>query len=222
MCFSASASFTAGVLLTFVGAETLRKVHKPSQIIFAGIPLFFAFQQFTEGVIWLAIRHTGYLGVQTVFTYIFIIMAQVLWPILIPLSVLLLEENTKRKRILFALLIVGIAIGSYYLYRTMIYDIYAEVSSRHIVYQGANQDPLIVLAMFFYVTATIVPLFVSSTKRTYILGIIMGASFIVSAVYYMKCLTSVWCFFAAVISFVIYYIVRDSHKKFHFGTTVKA
>ena len=42
MCFSAGASFTAGVLLTVVGTETLRKVHKPSQIALAGIPVFCA------------------------------------------------------------------------------------------------------------------------------------------------------------------------------------
>jgi hypothetical protein len=52
MCFSAGASFTAGVLLTFVGSETLRKVHKPSQLALASIPVFFAAQQFTEGVLW--------------------------------------------------------------------------------------------------------------------------------------------------------------------------
>jgi hypothetical protein len=47
----------------------------------------------------------------------------------------------------------------------------------------------------------------------YVLGIIMGLSFMVSAVFYMKCLTSVWCFFAAVISFVIYFIVRDLSER---------
>jgi hypothetical protein len=28
---------------------------------------------------------------------------------------------------------------------------------------------------------------------------------------------SVWCFFAAVISFVVFYIVHDAHRKFHFA-----
>jgi hypothetical protein len=40
MCFSAGAGFTAGVLLTVVGSETARKVHKPSQIALASIPVF--------------------------------------------------------------------------------------------------------------------------------------------------------------------------------------
>ena len=44
----------------------------------------------------------------------------------------------------------------------------------------------------------------------------MGLSFIVSALFYVRCLTSVWCFFAAVISFVVFYMIHDAHKKFHF------
>jgi len=72
-----------------------------------------------------------------------------------------------------------------------------------------------------YLTATIGPLFVTSVKRVYILGVIMGAAFIVSALFYVRCLTSVWCFFAAVISFVVFYIIRDAHRQFHFDKAVK-
>ena len=221
MCFSAPASFTSGVLLTFVGTETLKKVHKPSQIALACISLFFAFQQFTEGVLWLTIGRTGYAGLQTVSTYIFVIMAEVIWPILVPLSVLLMEENKIRKRILWALQTVGAAVGLYYLYRLIFYDIHAEISVRHIVYQNAAPYSSTVISIIFYLVATILPLFVSSIKRIYIVGIVMGISFIVAALFYRQCLISVWCFFAAVISFVIFYIIKDAHKKFHFAKQEK-
>lgn len=221
MCFSAPASFTSGVLLTFVGTETLKKVHKPAQIGLACISLFFAFQQFTEGVLWLTIGRTGYAGLQTVSTYIFVIMAEVLWPILVPLSVLLMEENKTRKKILVALLTVGAAIALYYSYRLMFYDIYAVISGRHIVYQGTTPSSLEGIAIIVYLVATIVPLFVSSIKRIYIVGTVMGLSFIASALFYKKFLISVWCFFAAVISFVIFYIIKDAHKKFHFAKQEK-
>lgn len=217
MCFSAGASFTSGVLLTFVGTETLRKVHKPSQFVFASIPLFFAFQQFAEGVLWLAITQPGHVWLKSFTTYVFLIMAQVIWPIMTPLSVLLMEEKKTRKYFLRALLAIGIAIATYYAYRLLAYDIHAEISRRHVAYQSSTSDPYEKIALFIYLVATLTPLYLSSVKRTYILGIIMTISFIVSAIYYMWCLTSVWCFFAAVISFVIFYIIRDSHRKFHLG-----
>jgi len=47
------------------------------------------------------------------------------------------------------------------------------------------------------------------------LGVIIGLSALVSIIFFTECLISIWCFFAAVVSFVIYYTIRESHKKFH-------
>jgi hypothetical protein len=216
MCFSAGASFTAGMLLSFVGAETLRKVHKPSQIALASIPAFFAFQQFAEGALWLTLGQPGHAISEKLFTHIFLAMAQVVWPVLVPISVLLLEHNRTRKRILSALLILGIAIGFYYAYRLIAFSAHAEIIGNHIVYQDTASNSWGLATIIVYLAATIAPLFVSSVKRIYFVGIIMTISFIVSALFYIRCLTSVWCFFAAVISFAVFYIIRDAHKKFHF------
>ena len=54
MCFSASASFLAASLLLVTGIYALKKVKSKKQIPLALIPLFFAFQQAAEGVIWLS------------------------------------------------------------------------------------------------------------------------------------------------------------------------
>lgn len=97
MCFSAGASFTAGILLTFTGTETLKKVHHPTQIAFASIPIFFGFQQFAEGILWLVINKPQFAVLQSVMTTIFLIMAQIVWPILVPLSVLLMEKHSAKK-----------------------------------------------------------------------------------------------------------------------------
>ncbi|PKL92083.1 MAG: hypothetical protein CVV21_04865 [Candidatus Goldiibacteriota bacterium HGW-Goldbacteria-1] len=221
MCFSAGASLTAGVLLTFIGVETLKKVHKPAQLIFASIPLFFAIQQFAEGILWLTIAREGYQGVRTAATYMFIIMAQILWPVMIPLSVLLLEKNSIRKKILYVMAFMGCAVGIYDAYLLIAHGIYAEVSSRHLTYQSGFQDDLGWTALILYLAVTVLPLFISGVKRMYILGIIMAVSFAVSAVFYMQCLTSVWCFFAAVISFVVFYIIRDAHRQMDFSSEKK-
>lgn len=218
MCFSAGASFTAGVLLTVVGSETVRKVHKPSQLAFAGIPVFFAAQQFAEGALWLTIGKTGHAGAERLFTYLFLVMAQVVWPILVPLAVLLLERNKTRRRVLRVLLTVGTATGLYYACRLIAYPMHAEIVGRHVVYQDNTFNSLGLITTILYLFATVAALVVSSTKRVYVLGIIMGLSFIVSAVFYIRSMTSVWCFFAAVMSFCVFYIVRDEHKKFHFST----
>jgi hypothetical protein len=212
MCFSAPASFSSSVLLTVVGTETLRKIHKPSQLVFAGITIFFAFQQFTEGVLWTVIPAARHPVLQSTASYIFIIMAEVLWPVLIPLSVLLMEENKNRKRALWALLAVGLGIAFFYLRHIVIYGVHADISGWHITYKTSPHYPD-KLPTFFYLIATLVPFFVSGLKRAYLMGVIMTLSFLVSAVFYRVYLTSVWCFFAAIMSFVVFYIIRDAHVK---------
>lgn len=219
MCFSASASLTAGVLLTVIGVETLKKVHKPAQILFAAIPIFFALQQFAEGILWLNITKDGLAGLRIFSTYLFIVMAQILWPVMIPVSVLLLEKNIVRKRILYVMMGLGIIAGIYNLYLLITHGIRAEISAHHLTYQNGYQDNFVWPALSLYLFVTVMPLFVSSIKRMYVMGIVMALSFIISAVFYMQCLTSVWCFFAAVISFMVYYIIRDAHKQFSFDKT---
>ena len=215
MCFSAAASITAGVLLSFAGTETLKKVHKPSQIVFASIPIFFAFQQFSEGVVWLTIPHKEYAVLQTISTYTFLVMAQFIWPMLVPASVLLMEKNKIRKKILLSLLILGVIVSFYYLYGLVVYHAHAEISYLHINYKSNYQNSFSFIPTGLYLITTLAPVFVSSVKRAYILGVIIGLSALVSIIFFTECLISIWCFFAAVVSFVIYYTIRESHKKFH-------
>jgi len=59
MCFSASASFAGGAVLTTIGVASVSKVSDPKQKLFAEIPLLFAFQQFAEGVVWLTLKAGG-------------------------------------------------------------------------------------------------------------------------------------------------------------------
>ena len=57
MCFSATASFSAGAVLLGLGTLALKTASRPRELPFAAIPLLFAIQQLSEGVIWLTFRH---------------------------------------------------------------------------------------------------------------------------------------------------------------------
>ena len=49
MCFSATASFTVGVVLSVIGVVTIKMTRRKEEIPFAMIPLLFGIQQFIEG-----------------------------------------------------------------------------------------------------------------------------------------------------------------------------
>lgn len=78
MCFSATASFGAGVVLTVIGVASIKKTHHPTQLLFASIPFIFGVQQIAEGILWLTLPNPDYVSTQKIFTHIFLFFAQIL------------------------------------------------------------------------------------------------------------------------------------------------
>jgi hypothetical protein len=216
MCFSPEASFAGGIILSTIGVATVMKVHKPSQLIFASIPLFFGIQQFAEGFLWLTLPFPEYVHIQKIFTYMFLIMAEVLWPMIIPFSVLYMEKNNNKKRILRIFLGLGILLSTSYACCLWLFNVNPQIMDYHIKYFSDFPKPLALVAFIIYLIVTITPLFVSSVKKTHLLGVLMFLSCLVTAIFFTQYLTSVWCFFAAIISGVIFWILRDSKREFNF------
>ena len=95
MCFSAAASFTAGTILLGIGTLTLKSARRPRELPLAAIPLLFAIQQLGEGVIWLTFRY-GAPQLNVVMTYVYSFFSHVLWPVYVPVAVLLMEPSERR------------------------------------------------------------------------------------------------------------------------------
>jgi len=209
MCYSAGASFATGVIISAVGVATVIVVHKPSQRLFAIIPLLFAIQQFAEGCLWLTLQSSDYELVNSICNYIFLITAQVIWPVLMPLSVLLMEEDSKRRRLLRILFVAGMALSLYYGFYLLTSHVTSEILNCHILYTIESPKTLSLPIFLLYLTTTITPLFISSVKRIYLMGILILLSLVIALFFYKVHLTSVWCFFAAVISIVIFWILRS-------------
>jgi hypothetical protein len=142
-------------------------------------------------------------------------MAQVIWPVMIPLSVLFVEVSKRKKKILFALLLVGVILSMYYAFCLLFFNVNPVIEGFHIKYYNGFPKSLSMAAFIFYLTATITPLFVSSVRKTHLLGILMTLSCLVTAIFFTQYLTSVWCFFAALISGTILWILTDLQREFN-------
>jgi hypothetical protein len=208
MCFSPEASFTSGIILTGLGITTLKKVQVPSQTLFASIPLVFDIQQLSEGFVWLSLQDPSYAGVQQAGMYTFLTAARVVWPTLMPLAVLKMEVDVKKKQLLRLFVGLGLTVSVYYSYCLLILHVEPNIAGHHVQYISNFPDSLAVPAFLIYFIASIPPLFISSMKRTRLLGALLFLSSSVTAIFYFEYLTSVWCFFAAIVSVVILWILR--------------
>ena len=208
MCFSASASFVAGASLSAFGVAALRSTETAAERPFAMIPLLFGAQQITEGVIWLTFSHDAPVLKQTM-TNVYSGFSHVLWPMYVPLAMGILEAVPWRKRTLFAFEAAGIAVGLYLLYFLVTAPVVAEVIGNHVVYESPHF--YIVPVMVFYLAATCVSCFFSSHTFVKLFGVLALVSFIAAYVVHVSALVSIWCFFAAILSLLIYAHLRFRH-----------
>lgn len=200
MCFSASASFTAAALLSVAGTAAVVKNYKVKKALpIAIIPLIFAIQQVIEGMLWLNIQ--GEWGYTLVFTYLFLFFALFWWPAYAPLSVYLLEDNPRRKHILMGLSGAGVMLGIA-LYGAFIMDpVPATVVNSCLYYDYTT--PFGTLAIVVYGLTTIVAGLISSNRNIRFLYFVFWILALIAWRLYLVNFTSVWCFFAAIVSAII-------------------
>ena len=175
MCFSATASFIAGGSLSALGVVTISKVKEPTEIPFAMIPLFFGVQQIIEGVIWLSF---GNPILNMVMTYVFSMFSHVVWPVFIPLAVVLMERDQSRRKALYFFLLIGFLTGAYLLNFVIETPVTSEIVNNSIRYTSPHFYPGFVLML--YLMATCVSCLVSSHRMVNLFGIALFASFVVA------------------------------------------
>lgn len=209
MCFSATASFIAGVSLSALGVATLKKAERKAEIPFAMVPLLFGIQQIIEGMLWLSFRFDTPL-LNAAMTYVYTLFSHVLWPIFVPFSIGLVEKIAWRKKAILAFRFIGIAVGLYLLYMIITFPVRSEVDE-HIVYVSPHfyQVPVMVL----YLAATCAGAFFSSHKIINIFGVLALLLFVVAYWFHAVAFFSIWCFFAAILSAVIYLHFRLGRQR---------
>lgn len=209
MCFSATASFGAGIVLTAIGVASLKKVQHQSQVMFAAIPLLFAIQQFSEGILWLILPHPELQYLQVGTTFFFLIFAQIVWPVYVPVSILLLEKQKTRRNFQRILVVIGLVVSCHLAYCLFRYKVQAEINCYHINYIQLYPEKWRVLSGILYGIVTILPAIFSHIRRMWMLSVTVFISYAVTALFYETYLVSVWCFFASVISISVWVIMRE-------------
>jgi hypothetical protein len=211
MCFSTNVSFGSGVVLSVVGIVAFKNVRTPSQLAFAAIPFLFALQQFSEGFVWLSLTQKAYQNWGNSAVNMFLIFAQVVWPLWVPLSVWVIETDVKRKKALFWLVGAGALLAGYHVYSLAFYPVSAAISSHHILYTLASPISRYLTGPL-YIIVSLLPLFMSSHKKFSLLGFIGIGSILLTVAFYMTYLISVWCFFAALNSLLVVYLIREMNR----------
>lgn len=203
MCFSATASFVASAIIGTIGIATLRHVREPRALLFAAIPTLFALHQFTEGFVWLGLNgRIGPVALEHV-SFLFMLYAQGMLPFLMPLAVLLMEPSGWRRRAILGLSGLGAFVCAWMTYGLIFFDSQCFVEQQSIAYRNPFTGDLWISLL--YVLATCGALLLSSHRVVQSYGVLNVIGLTITQIVKETAFASVWCFYAATLSIVIYW-----------------
>lgn len=201
MCFSPEASFTTAAVTGVIGVLALSRARSLREAPLAATPLLFAAQQSLEGLLWLAAPQAQGGPVSGGLVLAYLIFAKAFWPLFAPAAVMLVEPDAGRRRAMTPWLATGAGVSAYLAWGLASQPYSAQVIEGHMVYRAAQGNP--VLVALGYLTATTVPLLLSSHRTIRALGVAVSVGCVAAYGFYWAAFLSVWCFFAAAASAVI-------------------
>ncbi len=197
MCFSPAASFVVSGTLAVAGTAVLSKGVPRRELPVAVAPLFFAVQQFTEGIVWLYLYDTG--PVRQVAVAVFSAFAFLFWPVYAPVAALAAEQDVRRKAVIRYCIVAGIATAGYFLIQFLATGVDVSLEEGCLQYQAHMPWQVGLL----YLAATSLALGTSSMGYLRAMGVAVFLGAAAAYIVYPFALASVWCYFAAAASLLL-------------------
>lgn len=163
--------------------------------------MLFAIQQSTEGVIWLTFSRDAPL-LNGVLTHVYSFFSHVLWPVYVPLAVLLMEPPGRRRHVLLAVVAAGTLVGAYLLYVLLAYPVVSWLVGQHIEYVSPHFFAALTMTLYLIATTASLLLLMQVRVRIFF-GAVSVLAFAVAYIFYAQWFISVWCFFAALLSVLV-------------------
>ena len=218
MCFSATVSYSAAALLAGTGLYAVQRARRlqPPYWMWALVPVFFGFQQAVEGRVWQALD-AGNASAAVPSALGFHFFSHFLWLWWLPLCCYLIEPRTTgkiRKRVIGGCAAFGAFAGTL-VYSVMLFHpewMTVAVKEHSIIYDfsAPYRIPIEipVTPVMLYGLTILMPLLFSSHRLIRIFGALVALSMALASAAYNAAFISVWCFFAAVLSLYLVYMIR--------------
>lgn len=217
MCISASVSYSAAAVLVGTGLYAVRQAERrPAYLMWALVPVLFGLQQAFEGRVWQELD-AGNAGAAVPFALGFHFFSHFLWLWWLPLCCYLVEPGKTgklRKRVIGGCAIFGASAGTLVYSVMLFHPEWMSVAVREhsinydfsVTWRSSIHIPITPAAL--YALTILVPLLISSHRLIRIFGGLTALSMVLASASFGYAYVSVWCFFAAVLSLYLVYMVR--------------
>ena len=170
MCFSAQADLIGGVVVSAIGVDALRHVRTAREVPIASLPLLLGGHLLIETFVWWGLEGRVPAELGTAAMWIYLIIALVVLPPLVPLGIMAIEPSPKRRQLLAALGVLGTAVGLVLFVTMLRGPVSVQLGANHLAYDVGLRDGFVIVAL--YVVATCGALLVSSQRHIVVFGLI--------------------------------------------------
>ena len=218
MCVSAEVSFGMAGPLVAGGAFAIRKAQKTDTryVPLALFPVLVGVQQAMEGFVWMAAENGAAYLRMAALGYLF--FTWLVWPSFVPYMTARLEDNGDKQKLFFYIAQAGMVLGLV-LYMPNFWNegwLSVEIISHSIAYQCTHLGDQYIphrIPYGFYLAFISLPPLLSSHRSLNIFGAGLVAFVPLTYFFFASAQISVLCFFAAVMTlYIIYVILEDKCK----------
>jgi hypothetical protein len=202
VCFSPQADIAGGLVITAIGVDAVRHIRQRREFIaLAWLPLLLGAHQFIEAFVWLWLQgHVPRTAGQAAL-WAYLLIAFVVLPVLVPLTVIALEPTRRRKWMMAPFAVTGTLIALALLVAMARGPVVVKLAPYHLSYGLRIPDGFLIVAV--YVAAVCGPLLLSGYRNVAIFGMVNLIAVIIIARLTISGFASVWCGWAAVSSAAI-------------------
>ena len=199
MCFSPEGDLVGGLVITAIGADATRHLHgRNSHLLLATMPLVLGFHQLDETLVWWGLQGHVPHGLGRFAMWIYLVIAMVVVPILVPLSIWKLEPQGKRRWVVALFVGLGVAVATVLLITMVRGPVTVQLGTYHLAYSIGLHHGVLIIGL--YVLATCGSLLVSGYRDVVIFGLANVVAVVILARLTADGFASLWCFYAALAS----------------------
>jgi hypothetical protein len=197
MCFSPEGDIVGGVVVTAIGVDALRNLHhRNDHLALAALPLVLGFHQIDEAFVWWGLQGVTPAGLGRFATWIYLVIAFVVLPILVPVVVMLLEPTARRKWRMAPFLAIGAGVSTVLLETMLRNDPTVVLGRYHLAYSVGLQHGIVIIG--FYIVATCGSMLASGFRDIVVFGLANVVAVAILARLSADGFASLWCFYAAI------------------------
>jgi hypothetical protein len=217
VCFSPEGDLVGGLVVTAIGVDACRHVRgRFDHRLLAAFPLLLGAHLLVETFVWWGLQGVVPLSLGLVAMWVYLMVAFVILPTLVPVIIMLLEPTRRRKWRIAPFVVVGVGVSAVLLEAMLRTHPTVRLGAYHLSYTIGLQHGIAIIGL--YIVATCGSLLASGFRDIVYFGLANVVAVVILARLSADGFASLWCFYAALASGAIVLHMRYAKPHRHLPT----